>query len=103
MSQSGQAAVEVIERQIKELDTIVSAASTDLNTVAAKERIAKWKARTMPLLAQHVGEAEAKRFWKTDPGPSFTNDLLEELTDEAETYRNFLHAMARDLKKTGGA
>ncbi len=103
MSQSGQAAVEVIERQIKELDTIVSAASTDLNTVAAKERIAKWKARTMPLLAQHVGDTEAKRFWKTDPGPSFTNDLLEELTDEAETYRNFLTAMMRDLKKTGGA
>lgn len=103
MSQTGQAALEVIERQIKELDTIVSAASTDLNTVAAKERIAKWKVRTVPLLAQHVGEAEAKRFWKTDPGPSFTNDLLEELTDEAETYRNFLAAMARDLKKTAGA
>lgn len=102
MSHSGRAALEMIERQIKELDTIVSSASTDLNTVAAKERIAKWKVRTVPLLAQHVGEAEAKRFWKTDPGPSFTNDLLEELTDEAETYRNFLTAMARDLTKTGG-
>lgn len=103
MSQAGQAALEMIERQIKELDTIVSAARTDLNTVAAKERIAKWKVQMVPLLARHVGEAEAKRFWKIDPGPSFTNDLFEELTEEAEAYRNVLTAIARDLKKTAGA
>lgn len=99
MSQAGQGGVDLIERQIAELDKIVAQASKDLNTVAAKERLAKWKVQTVPLLAQVVGQEEAQRFWRMDPGPSFTNDLVEELGDEAETYRNALTAMARELKK----
>lgn len=92
-------ALEVIQLQIKELDDIVKQATVGLNVVAGVEQIAKWKARTSRLLAQHVGKHEATRFSAMDPGPSFTNDLLEELNDEAETYRNFLVTLSEPTKK----
>jgi len=89
----------MVGRLIKELDAIVKQGTEDLNTVAATERMAKWKLRTVPLLAEHVGPNEAKRFADTNPGPSFTNDLLEELTDDAEIYRNCLVSLAAEIKK----
>lgn len=101
MSDRIKSALDVIERQIKELDAIVKQGAEDLNTVAATERMAKWKLRTVPLLTEHVGPNEAKRFADTHPGPSFTNDLLEELNDDAEVYRNFLVALAAEVKKRG--
>lgn len=101
MSDRIKSALDVIERQIKELDTIVKQGTEDLNTVAATERMAKWKIRTVPLIAEHMGPNEAKRFADTHTGPSFTNDLLEELTDDAEVYRNFLVALATEIKKKG--
>ncbi len=94
-------ALDVIQLQIKELDDIVKQATVGLNVVAGTEQIAKWKTRTSELLAQHVGKEEATRFSATDPGPSFTNDLLEELNDEAETYRNFLVTLLEHAKKGG--
>jgi len=99
MSDRVTSALEMIERQIKELDTIVKQGTEDLNTVAATERMAKWKIRTVPLIAEYVGHNEAKRFANTQTGPSFTNDLLEELTDDAEVYRNCLVSLAAEVKK----
>jgi hypothetical protein len=90
-------ALVMIQQQLKELDLIFAQASKDLNTVAASERVAKWKAKTVPLIAQHVGASDAQRFAETKPGPSFTNDLLEELGDEVELYRDRLTALAARL------
>ena len=74
MSDATKAALEVIDRQVKELDGLLSQAQTDLNTVAAKERVAKWKAKTIPLLSEHVGNKEAQQLSGLQPGPSFTYD-----------------------------
>lgn len=102
MSQSVKAALDMLEQQIKELDEILAQASSDLNTVAGVERVAKWKNCTIPLITQHVGPKEAQQFFNTRPGPSFTNDLLEELSDEVDVYRSFLTAMVKDLKTRSG-
>jgi len=99
MSESAQSAIEMIEGQIKELDGVLAQANSDLNTVAASERVAKWKAKTIPLLAQHLGPKESQRFSGTNPGPSFTNDLLEEISDEVDVYRTCLMGMVKELKK----
>ena len=98
MSDSIKSALDVVERQVKELDDILAQAKRDLNTAAGKERVGKWKARTVPLLSQCLNPKEAQRFSDTTPGPSFTNDLLEELSDEVEAYRDCLTAMAKELK-----
>lgn len=94
-------ALEMIQEQIKELDAILKRAGSDLNTVGGSERVAKWKVRTIPLIAAHLGQQDAQRFSDTRPGPSFTNDLLEELSDEVEIYRSFLVSLAEKVNKAG--
>lgn len=92
-------ALDFIQAQIKELDELFLRATKDLNTVAGAERVAKWQVRLVPLLAQHVGQQEAKRFADIKIGPSFTNDLLEELGDNVEVYREFLVSLAERVKR----
>jgi hypothetical protein len=91
-------ALQLIQQQIAELDAILKRAETELNTVAGSERIAKWKKQTSVLLGQ-MDPNEAQRFSMLTPGPSFTNDMLEELNNEAEPYRDFLTALAGQIKK----
>lgn len=95
-------ALAMLQGQLDELDAILKRAQRDLNTVGGSERVAAWKARTTPLLAAHLGPQDAQRFSQVRPGPSFTNDLVEELGDEVETYRDFLLSLARQLKTRGG-
>lgn len=92
------AALAMLEQQIHELDAIFKEASADLNTVRGSERIAAWKKRTVPLLAQQIGQKEAQQFSLTTPGPSFTHDLADEFSDEVELYRDFLTSLAKRLK-----
>ncbi len=99
MSDQGQAS-EMLQRQIKELDAIAEQTTSDLNTVAGSERIAKWKIKTVPLLARFLGQKEAQEFDGKRPGPSFTSDLLEEFGDEVDLYRSYLVALS---KKVGTA
>ncbi|HJU04134.1 MAG TPA: hypothetical protein VJ692_03210 [Nitrospiraceae bacterium] len=91
-------ALQIIQQQIAELEAILKQAEIDLNTVAGSERIAKWKKQTSVLLGQ-VDSKEAQRFSALTPGSSFTNDMLEELNNEAEPYRDFLTALAGQIKK----
>ncbi|WP_447977913.1 hypothetical protein [Candidatus Nitrospira bockiana] len=93
-------AAEIIRRQVEEVDKIYRQATEDLNTVRAGEHVKSWKQRTAVLLAQHVGQPEARQFSALSPGRSFTNDLLEELSDEIEVYRSFLQAL---LKRHAGS
>ena len=103
MTDSIKAALEMLQGQLKELDDIHQQVERDLNTVAATERVAKWKDRTTTLVAQLIGQPEAKRFADTRPGPSFTNDMLEEIGDIVETYRTAILALTTKVKarKTG--
>lgn len=94
-------ALDMLTAQLAELETILEGAQKDLNTVAAGERLGKWKIKTVPLVARHLGQREAKRFEDTRPGPSFSNDLLEELSDDVELYRDYLTALAARIKAQG--
>ncbi len=99
MSDAIQAALAMIDAQLKELDGIVAQTAQDLNYAAGKERVEKWKSRTVPLLGEHIGKGEAQTFLHTVPGPSFTNDLLEEFEDEADVYRTALQEIKSAYKK----
>jgi hypothetical protein len=94
-------ALDMLTAQLAELETILEQAQKDLNTVAAGERLVKWKIKAVPLIARHLGQREAKRFEDTRPGPSFSNDLLEELSDDVELYRDYLTALAVRIKSGG--
>ncbi|ALA56922.1 hypothetical protein [Nitrospira moscoviensis] len=87
----------VVQQQLKELDALAKQTLQDLNTVAGTERVAKWKARTVALITEAIGQIEGNRFAAVHPGPSFTNDMVEEFTDLIECYRAPLAALAKQL------
>ena len=97
MSQEVPKGLAVIQQQIKELDALAKQTLEDLNTVAGEERVAKWKTRTVTLITEAVGLAEGQKFAAIHPGPSFTNDLVEEFTDLIDGYRAPLAALAKQL------
>ena len=87
----------IVQQQVKELDAIAKQTMEDLNTVAGTERVAKWKARTVALLTEALGAQPIQNFAALHPGPSFTNDLVEEFTDLIEAYRTPLTTLAKQL------
>ncbi|MDF0665367.1 MAG: hypothetical protein P0119_04735 [Nitrospira sp.] len=87
----------MVRQQLDELEIIEKQTSQDLNTVAGTERVAKWKERTVALICQTVGPLEGQAIARIQPGPSFTNDLVEEFTDLVECYRSPLIILAKRL------
>jgi hypothetical protein len=94
-----QAALELITAQIAALDDILRRCSIELNFVRCKERMLQWQKDAVPLIAQQIGAKEGRQFADVRPGPAFTNDLMEEVSDEADTFRNWLQRLAADIKK----
>jgi phage shock protein A len=89
-----------IRQQIAELDALARQTCQDLNTVAGTERVAKWKSRTVALITAAVSDEDGQTFAQIQPGPSFTNDLLEEFTDLIECYRTPLVSLADKLARS---
>ncbi len=101
------AALAMLQKQLKELDAILQETMETLNTVAGAERVAKWKARTIALITESMGQKEGQMFAALQPGPSFTNDLVEEFTDLIDYFRTPLADLAKQLaqaapRPTGG-
>jgi sirohydrochlorin ferrochelatase len=97
VSQDVQHGLAVIQQQLKELDAIAAVTLQDLNTVAGTERVAKWKVRMVARVTEAVGQTEGKKLAAVHPGPSFTNDMVEEFTDLIDCYRTPLAALAKQL------
>jgi len=97
MTNQSDVAVNMLQKQLKELDQIFQETMETLNTVAGAERVAKWKARTSALITESLGQKEGQRFAALQPGPSFTNDLVEEFTDLIDFFRTPLTDLAKQL------
>ena len=100
MSSDPSPGLSTVLRQLEELDGLSSQTLQDLNTVAGTERIMKWKARTAALITSTVGHQQGAAFAGIQPGPSFTNDLLEEFTDLVDCYRTALLTLAKQLPQS---
>jgi hypothetical protein len=87
----------LVQQQLKELDSIFQETMETLNTVAGVERVAKWKVRTVALITESLGQKEGQKFAALQPGPSFTNDLVEEFTDLIDYFRTPLSDLAKRL------
>jgi hypothetical protein len=102
MTQDVQKGLAVIQQQLKELDGIFNDGIETLNMAAGTERVAKWRTRTVALLTASLGEKAGQDFARIEPGPSFTNDLVEEFTDLVETFRSPLKDLSKQLTQAGG-
>lgn len=102
MSTDTNKALLVIQQQLKELDVIYQdTMEMSLNTVSGTERVAKWRVRTVALLAESLGEKAAQDFARIQPGMVFTNDLVEEFTDLVDCFRVPLSALSKQLAQAG--
>ena len=95
MINQSDAALDMLQKQLKELDQILQETMETLNTVAGAERVAKWKARTVALITESLGQKEGQKFAALQPGPSFTNDMVEEFTDLIDYFRTPLADLAK--------
>jgi len=98
---------DMLQKQLRELDQIFQDTMETLNTVSGAERVAKWKARTSALITESLGQKEGQKFAALQPGPSFTNDLVEEFTDLIDYFKTPLTDLAKQLaqaapRPTGG-
>ena len=106
MAETGLSAATMIDQQVKELDAIATRTIQDFNTTLGTERVGQWKIRTVALLQQHAGQAEADGIGvesqgggeRKTAGMAFTNDLIEEFSDEVECYRSYLVTLAKRLR-----
>ncbi|RPH75984.1 MAG: hypothetical protein EHM80_15475 [Nitrospiraceae bacterium] len=97
MANQSSAACDMLQKQLKELDQIFRETMETLNTVAGAERVAKWKVRTSALITESLGQKEGQKFAALQPGPSFTNDLVEEFTDLIDYFKNPLTDLVKQL------
>jgi hypothetical protein len=89
----------LVQEQLKELDTIFQETMETLNTVAGVERVAKWKVKTTAIITESLGQKEGQKFAALQPGPSFTNDLVEEFTDLIDYFRTPLTDLVKQLRQ----
>jgi hypothetical protein len=89
----------LVQEQLKELDTIFQETMETLNTVAGVERVAKWKVKTTAIITESLGQKEGQKFAALQPGPSFTNDLVEEFTDLIDYFRTPLADLVKQLRQ----
>lgn len=97
MTSQSDAARDRIQEQLKELDQIFQDTMETLNTASGAERVAMWKAKTVALITESLGQKEGQKFAALQPGPSFTNDLVEEFTDLIDYFRTPLADLAKQL------
>jgi len=101
MPQDAQKGLAVIQQQLKELDRISQDTMETLNTASGMERVAKWKAKTVIALTEAVDQKAGQDFSRIQPGPSFTNDLVEEFTDLIDCFKIPLTALSKTLSQAG--
>jgi hypothetical protein len=100
MTNQSEATRDMLQQQLKELDQIFHDTMETLNTVSGAERVAKWKARTSALITESLGQKEGQKFAALQPGPSFSNDLVEEFTDLIDYFKTPLTDLATQLRQT---
>ena len=95
MTNQSDAGRDRLQEQLKELDAILHETMETLNIASGTERVLRWRARTVALITESLGQKEGEKFAALQPGPSFTNDLVEEFTDLIDYFRTPLVNLAK--------
>lgn len=91
-----QAAIKMIQIQLKELADIVSRVSEDVDSTEA--RLGRWKSRTVKLLSDKVNPEEGTKLQKITR-PFVSRDHARDVLYDANQYRTFLLPLKEELEK----
>lgn len=92
-------AVNMITNQMTALREIVERASQDRNFETARERLHRWKSRTVRLLSEGVNSSEGKKLEDTHLRSWNMYDELKNIQDEANMYGAFLLSLVEELNE----
>jgi hypothetical protein len=95
MTNQSDTARDRLQEQLKELDQIFQDTMETLNIASGTERVLKWRVITVALITESVGQKEGQKYAALQPGPSFSNDLVEEFTDLIDYFRTPLAHLAK--------
>jgi predicted nucleotide-binding protein len=90
--------LELIKAQRAELRDIVARADRDDDFTSADERLARWKERTVRLIAENIGPREASKLAEREKRSYIVGEDFRNLADEAQMYEGFLQALADELE-----
>lgn len=91
-------ALDVIEAQTKLLAEILTRAQDDEDWASARERLKRWKERTIRLLVTHVSQREAQQLEDKQKRSWISGAHFRNLADEANMYAGFLTALSEGIR-----
>jgi NAD-dependent SIR2 family protein deacetylase len=92
-------ALEVIQEQTEELLDVVDRVRVDLDYRTARERLGRWKSRTIEVLSEHVHPDEGGRLREKRKYGVLKGHPLRDIEDEVHMYLSFLQALADEVKQ----
>lgn len=92
-------AIKFLNQQLDELKEIVNRADSDDDYDGARERLRRWKDRTVLLIAEKININDAEMLKKKRKMSFIMDDPLRNLVDEVDMYRGFILALSEDLMK----
>ncbi len=96
IDKKAQAAIEMIQIQLKELIDIVSHAREDNDSTI--ERLRRWKSRTVKLLSDRINPEEGLKLQEITR--NFTSwDPVDDILYDSKQYRAFLSSLKEELEK----
>lgn len=92
-------AISLLNKQILALNEIIKAASRDSYDDTAKEKIKRWKSRTVRIIAENISAVEGEKLEKKRKGSFIAGAFFRNLCDEENMYIGFLQSLIEDLDK----
>lgn len=98
MKGKSKSAINMINEQIEALDVITQRANRDGDSETAREKLKRWKLRTVKLLTERVSQAEGRRLEKKEKHVFHMGDWFRNLTEEADMYKGLLVALREEIE-----
>lgn len=99
LNKEAEKATALIGTQLDELHTIVERARDDKDFEAGRERLRRWKSRTVKLLSEQIHPKEGEKLKKKYKLGVVVGQPLRNLAEEADMFRGFLLSLMEELEE----
>lgn len=99
MDVRAESAIVMVDKQLQELVAIVAHAKNGHSFALAKERLRRWKTRTVTLLSDQIHHAEGEKLRRRVKTSFIAGAHIRNLVDEARMYSGFLLSLREELDK----
>ena len=91
--------IHLLDVQMNEVDHIVSQAENDNDFDTAKERLDRWKTRTIKYISENIDPTEGEKLEQRRRSSSLIGQPLANLKSEADMYRAFVQALREEVRE----